>query len=291
MPAAFDWLGVGDVALERPQDRSATRALGGTAARLTAHAAVRGLTTALVAKTGDDAAGRIVRAALARVGVDLHFSPVASGQRTTVLRDARGPAGLRRLERGCDLLLRLDEIPPPSVLRARLTVVSGYSLSIEPARSAALGALATAAARGARAALQLDAELLWSANARMARRVLEPALASAQWVGLTAADAAVLFGTRTTAPQVAAAIGRLGPTLVYLAAADGGLELLDGDRHHTLPPGRHGIPADRLAGPAAFFAGVLLGLTPRKAGQAALEYAHLARRPSPRKPGRRSARV
>jgi len=46
MPAAFDWLGVGDVALERPQDRSATRALGGTAARLTAHAAVRGLTTA-----------------------------------------------------------------------------------------------------------------------------------------------------------------------------------------------------------------------------------------------------
>src|SRR5579864_264492 len=121
MPAAFDWLGVGDVALERPDDRSPTGALGGAAARLTAHAALRGLTTALVAKTGDDAAGRTVRAALTRVGIDLRFAVVAAGQRTTVWRDALGAPDRRRLERGCDLLLRLDEIPPPASLRARLT--------------------------------------------------------------------------------------------------------------------------------------------------------------------------
>src|SRR5438552_2779101 len=109
MPAAFDWLGVGDVALERPDDRSPTRALGGAA-----------------------------------------------------------PQG--------------------------------------------------------------EADLLWAANARMTRRVLEPALSGAQWVGLTSADAAVLFGPRVTGREAVAAIGRLGPVLVYLARDDGGVELLDGDR-------------------------------------------------------------
>src|SRR5207302_1316227 len=93
-----------------------------------------------------------------------------------------------RVERGADLALRLDELPPLSAAAA-LVVVSGYSLSVEPARSAALGALTTARARGARAALWLDAQLLRWTNARITRRVPEPAIAAADRVALQEADA------------------------------------------------------------------------------------------------------
>ena len=291
MPAAYDWLVIGDVALERSDDRSASAVLGGAAARLAAHGAARGLTTALVAKTGDDAAGRTVREILARYGVDLRFAPVAAGQRTAVWHDGSGRAQPGRLERGCDLLLRLDEIPPPSALRGALTLVSGYSLCVEPARSAALGGLRDATARGGRSALLVEADLLWWTNARMARRVLEPAIASAHGVALSAADAAVLFGPTVTGADAVRAIGRLGPALVYLAAADGGVLLLEEGRLQAVPPGRHGAPADRFAGPAAFFAGVLQGLHAKRAAVAALEYAESARRPGARRIPRACARL
>lgn len=291
MPAAYDWLVIGDVALARSDDRSASSALGGAAARLAAHGAARGLSTALVAKTGDDAAGRTVREILARYRVDLRFAPVAAGQRTAVWQDAPGRAQPGRLERGCDLLLRLDEIPPPSALRAALTLVSGYSLCVEPARAAALGALRDATARGGRSALLVEADLLWWTNARMARRVLEPAIAAAHGVGLSAADAAVLFGPKLTGAEAVRAIGRLGPALVYLATADGGVILLEQGRLHAVPPGRPGAPADRFAGPAAFFGRVLQGLPARRAAVAALEYAQSARRPGARRLPRASSHV
>jgi sugar/nucleoside kinase (ribokinase family) len=191
MSGALDWLAVGDVAEERTADGLAI--LGGGAARLTAHAAALGIRTALVAKLGEDDAGRHARDALERLKVELQWLRMASGMRTTVWHHADGRTPDRRVDRGADLALRLDELPPLSV-SAVLTVVSGYSLSVEPARSAALGALTTARARHGHSALLLEADLLWWTNARMTRRILEPALAAADSVALQAADAQALFG-------------------------------------------------------------------------------------------------
>src|SRR2546428_22484 len=191
MSGALDLLAVGEGAEERGTDSSAI--LGGGAARLAAHAAALRARIALVAKVGEDDAGRRVRDALERLKVDLRWLRSGPAMRTTVWHEPDGQAQRRRVERGADLALRLDELPPPSV-PAALTVVSGYSLSVEPARSAALGALAGARARGARAALLIEADLLWWTNARMMRRVLEPALASVDSVALQTPDARVLFG-------------------------------------------------------------------------------------------------
>src|ERR1700693_6643994 len=113
---------------------------------------------------------------------------------TTVWHQPDGQAPDRHVAGGAALALRLDELPPPWVTAA-LTVVCGYSLSVEPARSAALGALTTARARGGHSALLLEADLLWWTNARMTRRVLEPALAAADSVALQATDAQALFGS------------------------------------------------------------------------------------------------
>src|SRR6266480_6290731 len=270
MSGALDWLAVGDVAEERGTESSAI--LGGGAARLAAHAAVLRARVALVAKVGEDDSGRRVRDALERLKVDLRWLRSGPAMRTTVWHEPDGQPQRRRVERGADLALRLDELPPPSV-PAALTVVSGYSLSVEPARSAALGALAGARARGARAALLLEADLLWWTNARMTRRVLEPALAAVDSVALQAADAKVLFGSVDSREALRLLAG-LGPRLIYLAEPDGSVWLREGGRVHWCPAGeREEAPRDRYAGPAAFWVALAQRSAPRKAAADSIRYA------------------
>jgi sugar/nucleoside kinase (ribokinase family) len=283
MSGGLDWLVVGDVAEERAAG-DGPGILGGGAARLAAHAAALRARTALVAKVGGDEAGRRVRDSLERLRVDLRWLRVAPELPTTVWHLPDGEPQLRRLERGADLALRLDELPPASVM-AMLTIVSGYSLSVEPARSAALGALTGAAARGGRSALLLEADLLWWTNARMTRRVLEPALAAAESVALQASDARVLFGAATSR-QAVRLLAEMGPRLVYLAESDGSVLLLEGSRVHAFPTGPgEDAPRDRHAGPAAFWVALARRTAPRKAAADSVHYAQSVRRAgAPRQP-------
>jgi sugar/nucleoside kinase (ribokinase family) len=279
MSGALDWLAVGDVAEERTADGLAI--LGGGAARLAAHAVALGARTALVAKLGDDDAGRHVRDALERLKVELQWLQTVPGMRTTVWHQPDGQAQDRRVDRGADLALRLDELPPTS-LTATLTVVCGYSLSVEPARSAALGALTTARARRGHSALLLEAELLRWTNARMTRRVLEPALGAADSVALQAADAQVLFGP-VDGREALRLIAEMGPRLVYLTQADGSVLLRDASRVYACPS--DGVSRDRYAGPAAFWVGLAQKAAPRKAALDSVRYAQSVRRAgAPRQP-------
>ena len=283
MSGGFDWLAVGDVAEERAA-ASSPGILGGGAARLAAHAAALHARTALVAKVGADEAGHRVRDALERLKVDLRWLRETPGLRTTIWHQPDGEPQGRRVERGADLALRLDELPPAFV-RAALTVVSGYALSVEPARSAALGALAGAQARGGRSALLLEADLLWWTNARMTRRVLEPALAAADSVALQAADARVLFGSVDSREALRLLAG-LGPRLVYLAERDGSVWLREGGRVHSCPAdASEDAPRDRYAGPAAFWVALAQRSAPRKAAADSIRYAQSVRRAgAPRQP-------
>ncbi|HKV30714.1 MAG TPA: PfkB family carbohydrate kinase [Candidatus Dormibacteraeota bacterium] len=283
MSGALDWLAVGDVAEERAA-AGGLGILGGGAARLTAHAAALRARTALVGKVGADEAGRRVRDSLERLRVDLRWLREAPGLRTTIWHQPDGEPQLRRVERGADLALRLDELPPASVMAA-LTVVSGYSLSVEPARSAALGAITGARARGGRSALLLEADLLWWTNARMTRRVLEPALAAVECVALQASDARVLFGA-ADGREALRLLAESGPRLVYLAEQDGGVLLREGGRVHWCPPqADEDAPRDRYAGPAAFWVALAHRAAPRKAAADSVRYAQSVRRAgAPRQP-------
>lgn len=277
MSGALDWLAVGDVAEERGTGNHPT--IGGGAGRLVAHAAALKASIAVVGKVGDDQAGRHLRDALSRLNVNLQWLRIAPGVATTVWFGRDGNPVERRVERGADLGLRLDELPPRS-LAAALTVVSGYSLSVEPARSAVMGALAGASARGGRAALLLEASLLWSMNARMTRRVLEPALALADSVALDAADAAVLFGS-LAGRQVVRQLAELGPRIVYLTQADGSLLVREGGRVHAFPASaRERSVGDQTAGPAAFWVALAHRQPVVKAVEASLRYLASARLPS-----------
>jgi sugar/nucleoside kinase (ribokinase family) len=282
MSGVLDWLAVGDIAEERTAGSPGI--LGGGAARLTAHAAALHARTALVAKVGADDAGRRARESLDRLRVDLRWLRDAPELRTTIWHQPDAEPQLRRVERGADLALRLDELPPISVT-ASLTVVCGYSLSVEPARSAALGALTSAVARGGRSALLLEANLLWWTNARTTRRVLEPALAAAESVALQGADARVLFGA-VSDREALRLLADMGPRVVYLARADGGVLLREGGRvHDCAADPKEDAPRDRYAGPAAFWVALAHRAAPRKAAVESVRYAQSVRRAgAPRQP-------
>lgn len=278
MLIALDWLVLGDIGLEvTPNGRS--RILGGAAARLAAHGAAFGMKVALVGKLGDDDRGLLARDMLHRLGVDLRWLRLAPGLQTTMWHEVADRPPARHIERAADLALRLDEVPPPSAARARLTLVSGFSLLVEPARSAVLRSLETAAGRGGRSALQVEADRLWSLNPRTTRRVLEPALAAAHSVALSASDARVLFGTRTSLKDALKETAQMGPRLVFLEGDDGSCLLQEGPRLHVVLKGpADGGRADRFAGPAAFWASLSTGKPPRKAAVAAARYAAGVRR-------------
>ena len=288
MPVELDWLVVGDVGLEVHHDARRRRGaiLGGAAARLAAHGAALGMKVAIAGKVGDDDAGAQVARQLHILGIDLRWLLRVPGLRTTVWHETRDRPESRRLERGVDHALRLDEIPPPTLLTARLTVVSGFSLSVEPARSAAVRALETANRRGGRAALLLEADRLWSTNARMTRRVLEPALAASHTVAFNADDVRALFGTRATPKEAARSIAQMGPRLIYVEDGEGGAVLQESSRSQVLVSARPDrAPADRFAGPAAFWTGLARGIAPKKAAMMGIEYAASIRRAgAPRHP-------
>lgn len=287
VPVELDWFTVGDVGLEVRDDARGGRGaiLGGAAARLAAHGAAQGMKVAIAGKVGDDEMGAQVLQQLRTLGIDLRWFRQSPELRTTVWHEPRDHPESWRLERGADHALRLDELPSPVVARARLTVVSGFSLSVEPARSAAVWALETAQRRGGRSALLLEADRLWSTNARMTRRVLEPALAAADTVALNADDMRALLGPRMTAEEAARSIAQAGPRVVYLEDGEGGVVLYESGRAQALASRPHGAPADRFAGPAAFWAGLAGGTAPRKAALTAIEYtASIRRAGAPRHP-------
>ena len=263
--------------------------LGGGGARLAAHGAALGARVGLCAKTGSDDAGATVRAALTRLQVDTRWLGTLAGGRTTTWHEAPGRPGARRVDRGADLSLRLDEVPLAAAAPAHLTLVSGYSLSVEPARSAVIGALQSAAARGGRAALQLDAELLWWTNPRMTRKVLEPALDAAHSIALTAADARTLFGPRATSREAIRELAAMGPHLVLLIEDDGGVLLQEGGRAHPLPVEDTGAVGDRYAGPAAFWVALTRNMPARRAAELAQRHALKSGRPGAPAPIRRQA--
>ncbi|MDQ6884567.1 MAG: carbohydrate kinase family protein [Candidatus Dormibacteraeota bacterium] len=279
MSGIFDWLAVGDLGLQS----SATNAdpvLGGAAARLALHAAALGAQVALVAKVGDDDPGRRTQELLRRTTIDVRWVHRAAGVRTTAYHDRVGQPTAWRIDRGADATLRLDELPSPSAAPAKLVVVSGYSLCVEPSRSAALGALRTATSRQAAAALFLPAEQLWQTNARMTARLVEPALALAQTLALSQPDAAVLFNASLAPREALRRLSELGPRLIYLAADDGTVWLRDGARAHRCRTTGVHQPRDRYAGPAAFWVELARGTRPRKAAETAVAYAHGGRRPA-----------
>ncbi len=132
---------------------------GGQAANVAAWAAELGASARFIGKTGADDAGELVRARLARYGVDV-VGPIEG--RSGSICSLVSPEGDRSMaaDRGAARDLRTDEIDPAWLSDCDHLHVSGYALMVEPVRSAALRTAELARAAGARISVDLAS---WSA--------------------------------------------------------------------------------------------------------------------------------
>jgi sugar/nucleoside kinase (ribokinase family) len=196
-------------------DRMATTLTwpGGQAANVAAWAASLGADARFVGRTGDDAAGELVRRELARRAVAVSgpvagrtgvvVSIAAAGDRTMVSdRGTAADLSPRDLDGAwfdCDVLH-----------------VSGYSLLLEPIASAAQEAAGLARAHGARVSLDLSTFTLIDDTFRSRVRNVAPDVVfgtererdalgelPAQWVVKRGALGVVVGGVETPAPAVA----------------------------------------------------------------------------------------
>jgi 5-dehydro-2-deoxygluconokinase len=119
-----------------------------------------GLRSALLTAVGDDQVGDFVTAFLDREGVDTRFIPRKAGRRTsavilTIQPPDRFPLTFYR-DNCADRALTLDDVAKAPVADSRVVFVTGTGLSHEPARSATLGAAASARAAGAPVVVDID---------------------------------------------------------------------------------------------------------------------------------------
>ena len=120
---------------------------GGAGANVAAHLARQGAPVALVGCIGDDAAGTGLAAELSAAGVELLLRTVPGAATGTIVSLVE-PGGQRSMlaDRGANLQLRPDDVPPP--VRGEHLHLSGYTLLDPGPRAAGLAALDAAVDAG-----------------------------------------------------------------------------------------------------------------------------------------------
>jgi len=189
---------------------------GGSAANVAVWARVAGAGARVVAGRGDDLAGRLLAAALADRGVELH--PPAPARAATGAMLVVRESGERSFvaDPGANLQLAAGDVAG-ALAGAAAVFVSGYPL-LRPETGAA--ALAAAAAAGRAAVPAAVDAASWPLVAGAAG---EPVLAAAELAGTLLAnldEAAALTGRRDPAAAAALLAARVG-TAVVKCGADG----------------------------------------------------------------------
>jgi sugar/nucleoside kinase (ribokinase family) len=208
---------------------------GGSAANVAVWAAAAGARALVVARRGDDLAGRLLAAALAERGVGL-YPPAPAAAATGTMLVVR-EAGERTFvaDPGANRYLRAEDAVA-ALPGAAAVFVSGYPLLRPESRSAALAAVEAA---GAGVPVAVDAAS-WPLLAGDAGELLLAAAARAGTLLANLDEAATLTGRRD--PQVAA--GRL-------AARVGTAVVKRGDRGVVVCAGAGGRPLTVAAPEAA----------------------------------------
>jgi len=149
----------GPIALGGDTDAEIRMSPGGQAANVAAWVAALGANARFIGKRGADDAGQLALAGLERAGVEV-LGPV--GGRNGVICSLVSPEGERSMaaDRGAAADLHPEDLDPEWLEGCDHLFVSGYALTREPARAAALHAAARARAEGASVAVDLGT---WSA--------------------------------------------------------------------------------------------------------------------------------
>lgn len=230
------------VAAGRPaglaQAVSFTPAPGGAPLNVAVGLARLGRRSGFIGRVGDDAFGQALRELMRREGVAADGVRLDPAARTTLAFVAEDQAGGREFlfyrHPGADTRLETDDLPHDQLRTTRLLHFGTVSLSVEPARGAALAAVAAARAAGALISCDPNIRLgLWESQTQ-ARDWVRHAIALAELVKLSEEEAALVTGT----PDLSVAAARLralGPRLVVITRGAAGLLLQTADLELETP--------------------------------------------------------
>jgi ribokinase len=225
---------------------------GGSPVNAALAAAAEGARAGVVARVGEDAAGRLIAEAIADGGIEPFLAVDPELPTGTFLQAGSAIVA----DRGANARLAPDDIPP--TLEAGAVLVSGYVLLHDDSRAAARAALERANAG-------------WVAVDVASRDLVGPdfhELAAGVSVLLADdAEARALTGLDPE-PAVVELGGRYRLACIKLGA-DGAVAALDGRVLRGSPPGR--LPVGAPGAGDAFAAGLLLGLARNLALDAALD--------------------
>ncbi|HVY21055.1 MAG TPA: 5-dehydro-2-deoxygluconokinase [Bauldia sp.] len=154
--------------------------IGGSAGNIAVAIARHGFRTALITCLSDDAVGRFVSAALARLSVDTGRCRLVKGDYRTSLALAETRkedcSVVIYRNQAADLQLRADDFDPAQIASAAVLVVTGTALVGDPSRSAVMHALALARATNTFTILDIDHRAYsWPSNEVAAKVYLEAA--------------------------------------------------------------------------------------------------------------------
>jgi fructokinase len=222
-----DFLGEGGAALE--EARLFRPSPGGAPANAAVAAARAGAPAAFCGCVGDDAFGRLLRAALTHAGVDasaLRTHPSLFTTLAFVMPLGRGEAGFQFL-RGADAALAPADLPPLGGVAA--LGCGGVSLSSPDSRAATLAALDAARAAGALACFDVNwRPRLWPSPSAAAAAAREAA-ARADILKCNEAELGLLCGEAGTPEERARRLlAAPGPRAVVVTRGERGAVWVDG---------------------------------------------------------------
>lgn len=201
---------------------------GGAGANTALWLASRGVEPTLIARVGDDAGGRLIRAELEAAGVRcaLTLDPEAPTYSVVVLVDTDGQRSMLA-DRGANARFSPDDVDPAVLVGAKHLHLSGYVLLDPSSRPAGLAALAAAKAAG----------LTTSVDPQAAAHIHDPAafLDDVRGVDLLLPNTEELVAlTGSTDPLAAKELLDIVGTVV-VTAGTGGASWVDTDGVTTVP--------------------------------------------------------
>jgi fructokinase len=234
------------------------RLSGGSPANLAMNMARLGCNVSLVATVGADDAGSLLIDAVREAGVDTeHIARVAEPTTLILVTKSQTVSNFEPY-RLADRHITEAQLSAARVGEARLVHTTAFALSLEPARTAILTAMATAAENGVQLSTDFNyADKIWDNNREAGLQVLRQLAGLGAFVKVSEVDFDRLFGEPVVDYHAAARrILDLGAKLVCLTLGEEGCYLLTEDTHFYLPARKVEVKDTTGAGDA-FWSGFL----------------------------------
>jgi fructokinase len=234
------------------------RYLGGSPANIAVYVSKLGGTSAVVAKTGIGAFGKFLKSELQRHGVTTDYLLMDHRTHTTVIFVSSTAATPDFEEfRSGDYLLRPEEISEEAISRTRVIHASTFALSLEPCRSAVLGAFRKAREMGKIVSLDPNySRRIWP-DYKEARRVIRDAYRYVNVTKPSADDARRVFGPDHEPEQYIDMFHDLGAETVVFTMGEEGNLISENGKITAHVPARPVEVVDVTGAGDAFWAGFL----------------------------------